>query len=129
MATTCPKCGATRRYLHRDHVIPKWMGGTDTPDNFQWLCANCHEDKTFMESQTPEFKAVSIRPNLGIKRSKATIQKLRQLARKRGKDPEYRRKQSLAHMGHPVSDVTKAKLSLLAKQRHALRGNPTGSAN
>lgn len=32
--------------MHRDHIFPKWKGGSDEPWNKQLLCANCHEDKT-----------------------------------------------------------------------------------
>lgn len=42
----CRKCNTWRRTLHRDHVIPRWKGGSDEPSNIQWICANCHEDKT-----------------------------------------------------------------------------------
>jgi 5-methylcytosine-specific restriction endonuclease McrA len=39
-------CGTWRRSLHRDHIIPKFKGGGDEPENIQLICANCHEDKT-----------------------------------------------------------------------------------
>lgn len=42
----CKFCGAWRKSLHRDHIIPKWKGGRDTEENIQLICANCHEDKT-----------------------------------------------------------------------------------
>jgi len=42
----CEHCGVWRRSLHRDHVLPKFKGGSDDPSNIQNLCANCHEDKT-----------------------------------------------------------------------------------
>lgn len=45
----CVKCGVWRQALHRDHVIPKWKGGSNDPSNRQLLCANCHEDKTLAE--------------------------------------------------------------------------------
>lgn len=45
----CPQCGTWRYSLHRDHIIPKFKGGPDTPDNIQRLCANCHEDKTRLD--------------------------------------------------------------------------------
>jgi hypothetical protein len=53
---TCSRCGASRRKLHRDHITPKWQGGADDEDNIQMLCANCHEDKTYEESQSPAFR-------------------------------------------------------------------------
>ena len=54
----CVKCRCWRKHLHRDHIVPKWKGGSDTPDNWQWLCANCHEDKTYEERATPEYKTM-----------------------------------------------------------------------
>jgi len=42
----CSRCGVHRDTLHRDHVIPKWASGSDDESNIQYLCANCHEDKT-----------------------------------------------------------------------------------
>jgi 5-methylcytosine-specific restriction protein A len=32
--------------MHLDHVIPLAQGGTNDPDNLQWLCAGCHSRKT-----------------------------------------------------------------------------------
>ena len=29
-----------------DHIIPKWKGGSDHPDNLQALCPCCHRHKT-----------------------------------------------------------------------------------
>src|SRR5712691_4661288 len=42
----CQKCGIERQSLHRDHIIPKWKSGADAEANIQYICANCHEDKT-----------------------------------------------------------------------------------
>jgi 5-methylcytosine-specific restriction endonuclease McrA len=42
----CSKCGAWRQSLHREHIIPKFKGGSEDPSNIQYICANCHEDKT-----------------------------------------------------------------------------------
>jgi hypothetical protein len=42
----CQTCGIWRRSLHREHIIPKYKGGSEEANNIQWICANCHEDKT-----------------------------------------------------------------------------------
>lgn len=42
----CAKCGIWRPILHRDHIVPKGLGGPDTDENTQLLCAICDEDKT-----------------------------------------------------------------------------------
>jgi hypothetical protein len=53
----CGKCGTPRESLHRDHVVPLWAGGSDDPSNYQYLCANCHQDKTLTEHRSEAFKA------------------------------------------------------------------------
>ena len=45
----CELCGTYRKVLHRDHIKPRFLGGTDDASNIQYLCANCHEDKTLNE--------------------------------------------------------------------------------
>jgi 5-methylcytosine-specific restriction endonuclease McrA len=48
-AGNCEKCNTYRESLHRDHIRPKYLGGSDDPSNIQYLCANCHEDKSLVE--------------------------------------------------------------------------------
>lgn len=45
----CRVCG--RLTNHVDHVIPRKDGGTDTRDNLQGLCQECHNRKTTVERQ------------------------------------------------------------------------------
>ena len=53
----CPKCGAWRDRLQRDHIVPqreaKRLGWSERQmhalSNIQFICANCHEDKTRIE--------------------------------------------------------------------------------
>lgn len=44
--TRCATCDLERTDLHRDHIIPKWKGGKEEICNIQYLCGNCHFDKT-----------------------------------------------------------------------------------
>lgn len=76
----CQKCGTVRRSLHREHIVPRWKGGSDEPDNIQWLCANCHEDKTRED--------MIGRPgwNKGRKHSAESREKMRAAARRRTAD-------------------------------------------
>lgn len=48
----CIECGTFRRFLHGDHIVPKYAGGKDEESNIQPLCANCHEDKTEQDRTT-----------------------------------------------------------------------------
>jgi hypothetical protein len=43
-AKACVKCGATQR-LELDHIVPRFAGGTATPDNAQTLCGKCNREK------------------------------------------------------------------------------------
>jgi hypothetical protein len=52
----CKICGIYRESLHRDHIQPRWDGGSDEPDNIQFICANCHQDKTLRETKSDEFR-------------------------------------------------------------------------
>lgn len=45
----CAKCievGAVTLAIEVDHIVPLYLGGTDTDDNRQGLCGNCHQTKT-----------------------------------------------------------------------------------
>ena len=88
----CPLCGVYRKQLQRDHIIPKHLGGLHEPSNFQYICANCHEDKTCEEARQ------------------------RRLGRKASL--ETREKQRLAHLGKnmgPCSEERKEKMRLANK--------------
>jgi len=53
----CEKCNKWRKIRHRDHKKPKALGGSENRCNIQWLCANCHEDKTQDDWMRPAFRA------------------------------------------------------------------------
>jgi hypothetical protein len=61
VAGNCALCGVYRATLHRDHIVPKFLGGSDEATNIQRICANCHEDKSLRErvgwaTTTPESR-------------------------------------------------------------------------
>jgi 5-methylcytosine-specific restriction endonuclease McrA len=47
--------------MHRDHIVPRALGGGEELENIQLLCANCHEDKTVADlatiSRLPDSRA------------------------------------------------------------------------
>ena len=60
---TCELCGIERRQLQRDHIVCRWEGGSDDESNIQRICANCHEDKSIVDTRrywdSPQGKAMS----------------------------------------------------------------------
>ena len=133
----CQECGRWRDTLHRDHIVPRWKGGPDTPDNIQFVCANCHEDKTRED-------LVGLPPNrgmLGRKHSDETRAKLS--AARQGRQPmlgkrhsaETRAAYSVArrgagnpHFGKPQSEETRAKMRA-AWVRRSARASTCGAGN
>ena len=100
MIGPCKYCGTVRR-LHRDHIQPKSLGGSDETSNIQHICANCHEDKTVSQATLVQ-KTVMNRPEVK--------EKLRLRARGRtpwnkGKIGVYSEeaiaKMSRSHLGRP----------------------------
>lgn len=45
----CREKGIVRQAVTPDHIVPLAFGGTDTDDNIQCLCAECHDIKTAVE--------------------------------------------------------------------------------
>lgn len=54
----CVYCGATpaESELHLDHVVPRALGGQDTPENLAASCADCNAGKS-STAPTPEMVA------------------------------------------------------------------------
>src|SRR5262249_25021157 len=44
----CLCCGASRP-LQVDHIKPRYLGGTNDPDNLQTLCKYCNQDKGIVQ--------------------------------------------------------------------------------
>ena len=98
----CVKCGVFRECLHRDHIVPKWQEGTEDDSNIQYLCANCHEDKSIAETRTPEFAVWQALTN-----------------RLRWKDPVFRKKTLEAMRGVPKTEDTKERMRKSAREYRA----------
>ncbi len=88
----CQKCGVERISRHRDHITPRYKGielgwtpeQIEAPENIQYICANCHEDKTRQDlkgrKNSPEARAKMRGPRLhmrGIPMPEAQKEKLR----------------------------------------------------
>lgn len=50
LCVECQKLGKVRAATQVDHRKPLWDGGTDTEDNRQGLCDQCHDRKTASEA-------------------------------------------------------------------------------
>lgn len=94
----CVKCGTYRKALHRDHIVPKSIGGSNSDDNIQWLCANCHEDKSLAEASM-----IQHHPIVSAKRTSAS------------NTPEVR---AAKIMGGRKAGKSLASLAALEKSRH-----------
>lgn len=127
----CILCNVFRKSLHRDHIIPKFKGGTNDESNIQYICANCHEDKTREDlkgyagtKEQREKRIMSLRtflethphPMLGKHHSEETRKRMSaaQLGRVSGMkgkhhSVETRRKISTAKLGKPHSTVLKGR--------------------
>ena len=103
----CPKCGVYREFLAVDHIVPRWkfragivFGDPECNSNIQYICDNCHADKTRIEMETEN---PSKRPE--------SREKIKEGIKRTGWKPteEWRAKQSLSHKGLKPSDETRAK--------------------
>lgn len=54
----CQDCGGEGS-LQLDHIVPVAEGGADTLDNLQWLCPECHRQKTLGEIRRGHARRVS----------------------------------------------------------------------
>lgn len=111
----CCKCALSREHLHRDHIQPTWSGGPNIPENWQWLCANCHEDKTYLERATPEYRAFQsgqMKTRMLSPEARAKISEGVRIANlTRVWTPEAREKCGLASKGKVRSPEVRAKIS------------------
>lgn len=106
----CTKCQSWRYSLHRDHIIPKFKGGSDTPDNWQYICANCHEDKT-REERKGHRQVIPLDSN------------------RRGPDTTPRKvgRRSLMGNARHAATLRGRKLSLAHSKRSLKEGNDSGN--
>lgn len=51
MCAECYRQGFVRFGDELDHIAPLWKGGSNDPQNLQWLCRSCHSDKSAREAK------------------------------------------------------------------------------
>ena len=104
----CPLCGLYREYLAVDHIVPRWkfragivVGDPEADTNIQYICDNCHADKTRLEMKADN---PSKRPEVR--------EKIKQGIKRTNWQPteEWRARQSASHTGLKLSAETKAKI-------------------
>lgn len=140
----CETCGLFRERLQRDHKIPVFEGGVDSDDNFQWLCANCHQDKTREDQKRwRPTEAMRLKMSIGSKsawrdgRQAPRLEKLSESSRRAwangrvwSKNPEESKKRMSEaqkkvwarpdHVWPKDVDTTRQKMSLSARRRWSL---------
>lgn len=50
---------------HLDHVLALTNGGEHTEDNIQLLCEKCHEEKTKIDLDRPNFRFTKLKETYG----------------------------------------------------------------
>jgi 5-methylcytosine-specific restriction protein A len=48
---TCQRCGAVVAHFEIDHIVPLFLGGSDSDINRQLLCVSCHKEKSDEEGK------------------------------------------------------------------------------
>lgn len=43
--STCTYCGETQKPMHVDHIVPRLLGGDDSPENLAPACEGCNTSK------------------------------------------------------------------------------------
>jgi hypothetical protein len=127
-AGNCSLCGIYRERLERDHIYPRWKCRRDgwtkeqieDPSNIQYICSNCHRDKT--SSERPEISteqriAISIL-HTGRKASEETRRKISLAHKGRKHTPEQIEKIRQSNRGKINSIETRLKISQSKKAQN-----------
>ena len=120
----CLKCGVYREFLHRDHIVPKWswkqlhgtLDGVEDDSNIQYLCANCHEDKTRQEERRPEYHTFISETNRGRKVSEQGRENMRR-GQNRPEVKERKSRLTRATTSRPEAKEQQRRAQLVAQNR------------
>lgn len=119
---TCVICGVWRKSLHRDHITPKFKGGSNEPENIQHICANCHEDKT-REDLTGRVASEETRAKMSMRMMNNTLANPEAISVAQKGSPrsaEQRAAISLAHNGKKLTPEHCEKIGAAVRDRSML---------
>jgi len=57
-AYTCQSCGIVTRHGEVDHIVQLSRGGLEDDSNRQYLCVECHKEKTAREAGEKDHEAI-----------------------------------------------------------------------
>lgn len=109
--------------LHRHHIIPHHAGGTNDRSNLEMVTVEQHADRHRVLFEThgrwqDELAWKTLSGQIGKDEARRNAASLTNTGKKYAlgckhppRSPEWRQKQSLAKMGHVVSEETKKRLS------------------
>jgi|TARA_Y100000114_G_C11617932_1_gene258251 hypothetical protein len=61
--TMCWCCGRQTKHLQRCHIVPKSLGGPDSPDNIVPLCGHCHDKAPDVDDKDTMFEWIAEQQN------------------------------------------------------------------
>jgi hypothetical protein len=124
-------CGVLRHCLDKDHIHPRWKckrdnwtkDQTEHESNIQFLCQNCHYDKTVEDVKGKEY-SIEARNNISISNRNRVCSesaKIKISARHKGipLSPEHKSKVSASLKGRTLSSEHKNNLRISALKRLA----------
>jgi 5-methylcytosine-specific restriction endonuclease McrA len=131
----CELCGVFRKHLDRDHIIPRWKGGGEEKENIQFICQNCHKDKScedargckFSEESRAKMRASSRKfwdspRSAEARKNISEATKLRPSPRKGVKaSKETRERLRVSHLGNKHSPEAKAKILAAIRNNENLK--------
>ena len=124
---SCERCEIEYPFLQLEHIVPRHAGGTDDPENWQWLCPNCHVLKTRTEDPRPvvsletreklRLSMVGNQHRAGKPQTDDERRKKSEALKGRPKSAEMRQKLSVTRTGMTLSEETRRKIGEASSKR------------